>query len=155
MDIIDRVIAFSVFIIWCVLCVLCVVTGVMVFRRWGRGYIYGEENVICLGFLKKLDHFNENFRDPEHEGDPMNITSGDIKMMERAYACGCSESSGVYLNPENRPENKKSKWMSPDGVVEQTYKEEYSDICNDLNKCKIENRPLERCINDDSCRLLV
>jgi hypothetical protein len=143
MGIIKQVLFVIAFIILCI----------MMFRRWGPGYIYGEENVICLGFLKKLDHFNENYRDPEHEGDPMNITSGDIKMMERAYACGCSESSGVNLNPENRPENKKSKWMSPGGVVvEQTYKEEYSDICNDLNKCKIENRPLERCANDDSCR---
>ena len=70
--------------------------------------------------------------------------------LERNYTCACNESvEGVYLKPENRPENKKSKWRDISGnIVEQTYMEHYGDICNDVNKCKMEDRPLERCDND-------
>jgi hypothetical protein len=109
-----------------------------------------KESVMCLGFLTKIDDFNDNHRDKGVDEDTL-FTQDDIKVMERVYTCGCSEKKDIFLRPEKQPENKKSRWMGDDGViVEQTYIEKYGDTC-DENKCKLENRPLERCINKESC----
>lgn len=114
------------------------------------------ENEVCLGFLRKIDIANEKYRDDNHNGEDTLFTPEHMVGLERNYTCGCNESKeGIYLKPENRPENKKSNWRDSSGnIVEQTYMEHYGDICNDANKCKMEDRPLERCVNDDSCRYL-
>ena len=115
-----------------------------------------KENKVCLGFLMKIDTANEKYRDDNHNGEDTLFNPEHMIGLERNYTCGCNESKeGVYLKPENRPENKKSRWRDSSGnIVEQTYMEHYGDICNDVNKCKMEDRPLERCVNDDSCRYL-
>ena len=112
-----------------------------------------KESPICLGFIKQIDKFNDKYRDSEQAGDTTLITQDDIKVMERVYTCACSETNNdIFLRPENRPENKKSKWPDSNGIIlEKTYLEEYGDTCNDNNKCKLVNRPLERCETKDSC----
>jgi hypothetical protein len=115
--------------------------------------IEGKESPICLGFIKQIDKFNDKYRDSEQAGDTTLITQDDIKVMERVYTCACSETNkDIFLRPENRPENKKSKWPDSNGIIlEKTYLEEYGDTCNEANKCKLVNRPLERCETKDSC----
>jgi hypothetical protein len=112
-----------------------------------------KESPICLGFIKQIDKFNDKYRDSEQAGDTTLITQDDIKVMERVYTCACSETNkDIFLRPENRPENKKSKWPDSNGIIlEKTYLEEYGDTCNEANKCKLVNRPLERCETKDSC----
>jgi len=114
--------------------------------------VAGNENKLCLAFIKKIDDFNSKYTHDNEDDEESLFTRDDIKGMERMYACGCNESTGVYLRPKNKPENKKSSWKNADGIIEEkTYSEEYGYICNDINKCKVEDRPLERCTDDDSC----
>jgi hypothetical protein len=115
-----------------------------------------NESKLCLAFIKTIDEFNSKYThndgDSGDDGDAPLFTRDDIKGIERIYACGCNESKGVYLRPKNRPENKKGSWKNSSGEIEEkTYMEEYGEICNDTNKCKVEDRPLKRCVDDNSC----
>ena len=108
----------------------------------------------CLKLIKQIDIANEKYRDAHHSGEDTLFTHEHMIGLEKVYTCGCNETQKqVYLEEENKPENKKSSWRDSSGnIIEKTYIEQYGDKCSDVNKCKIEDRPLERCINDDSCR---
>ena len=114
------------------------------------------EEKLCLIFIKKIDDFNSKYThndgDSGDDGDAPLFTRDDIKGLERLFTCGCNKTKDVYLRHKNRPENKKGSWKNTSGEIEsKTYMEEYGEICNDTNKCKVEDRPLERCIDDNSC----
>lgn len=76
-------------------------------------------------------------------------THDNIVIIERSYACVCDDSDANMLE-DDKPKNKKGKWKIDGEIKEMTYKERYEDICG--NTCKSENRPLDRCDNNNDCR---
>ncbi len=132
---------------------LIYITIIYISMNYFNDKIEENEDPICKGFIMNIDKYNSKYRDSEHEGEDTLFTAKDMKLTELSYTCRCNESKGLFLRPKNRPENKKSKWRDSSGNIgdEKTYMEEYGDLCNDVNKCKVEDRPLERCTSDESC----